>query len=604
MLQPKYDRLDYGNLLQPPAGYEVAAAVGTTYSLDLDALIGMCIALGLSGSTDSQLMNNPVYLLEALRKTSGKVTLFCEAGQVKVPANLNYLYILLEKMVYQVALKKAPKIQWYPSFHPKFWLIKYENQSHDLLYRVVVLSRNLTFDRSWDVAVMLEGKPGGDQTEKSQPLCDFLKYLAQYINGDESSSKSKRKSVSALAAELAGVSFTPNHKTFRDFEFIPEGIRHDANLTYSIKNTRLFKDTFHEVVIITPFLSPDVIQDFNNRNTTIENPSCVLITRKAALGKLKPEQADRFQYYTLKDQIIDGEDIISDTNNSPGFKQDLHAKIYLHVKYSSSDLYLGSLNASRSAMNGNVELMLRLGTTKGSLSTGLLLKDLFGTNEKENPFEESALSSAPIETADDELDALQRKIKEFCRAKANAFIAEREGRLNLHINFESLSDTESLFIAPLYYKNPQPVQPQICFEALNALQLSDFYIVTAKGTSGSVERIIKIPTAGIPEDREKQVISNIISNKQSFVEYVTFLLGDDYILSGLESKKVKAVDGVGSDKSISIPALYEKMLHTAAHTPERLKEIEYMIRMLGGSDVIPDEFTDLYATFKKAVGIK
>ena len=603
MLKPTNDRLDYGNLLQPPEGYEVSEAIGTTYSLDLDALVGMCIALGLSGSIDSKLMKNPVYLLEALRKTTGKVSLFCEAGQIKVPSSQNSLYMLLEKMIFQVALKKSARMHRAPSFHPKFWLIKYENQNHDLLYRSVVLSRNLTFDRSWDVAAVLDGKPGGDNEEGSQPISDFLKYLSQFITGKDTNSRSKRKSIMALSKELTSVSCELNNKTFCDFEFIPEGISYDASNTYSIKNTRLFTDTFHEVVIISPFLSSDVIRDFNDRNTNIENPSCTLITRKAALDKIKPEHASRFKCYTLKDQIVDGEEIISDTNEIPSLKQDLHAKAFLFRKYSESNLYLGSLNATHSAMNGNVEMTLRLGSTNRYLNTRILLADLFGSSEKENPFEETELSSTLKSVDQDELDILQKKIKDICRVKASAFISARENKYDIHIDFENLNEVEGLKISPLFYKKPHAMTKNIDFSGLNALQLSEFYIITASGIAETIERIIKIPTAGIPDDRDKQIVATIINNKQSFIEYITFLLGDDYILSILESDKVK-VAGTNSASGFTIPALYEKMLYTAARTPERLREIEYMVRMLGDSDVIPEEFIDLYSTFKKAVGIK
>ena len=55
MLNPNQDRLDYGQVLTPPVGFRLDFAVGTTYSLDLDALVGACIALGLSEETDSAL---------------------------------------------------------------------------------------------------------------------------------------------------------------------------------------------------------------------------------------------------------------------------------------------------------------------------------------------------------------------------------------------------------------------------------------------------------------------------------------------------------------------------------------------------------------------
>lgn len=67
MLNPNTDRLDYGCLLAPPPGSSLDLAVGATYSLDLDALVGAMLALALGEETDSALLENPVCLLEALR---------------------------------------------------------------------------------------------------------------------------------------------------------------------------------------------------------------------------------------------------------------------------------------------------------------------------------------------------------------------------------------------------------------------------------------------------------------------------------------------------------------------------------------------------------
>ena len=41
MLNPNNDRLDYGQVLAPPSNYKLDFAIGTTYSLDLDALVAV-----------------------------------------------------------------------------------------------------------------------------------------------------------------------------------------------------------------------------------------------------------------------------------------------------------------------------------------------------------------------------------------------------------------------------------------------------------------------------------------------------------------------------------------------------------------------------------
>ena len=106
MLNPNNDRLNYGDILAPPNNYQLDFAIGTSYSLDLDALVGAAIALGLAEETDTNLVNNPIFLLEALRTTGDNVALFCEGGQIRLPSKVSPLYILLENMVFPVKTKK------------------------------------------------------------------------------------------------------------------------------------------------------------------------------------------------------------------------------------------------------------------------------------------------------------------------------------------------------------------------------------------------------------------------------------------------------------------------------------------------------------------
>lgn len=86
--------------------------------------------------------------------------------------------------------------------------------------------------------------------------------------------------------------------------------------------------TFHEILVISPFLSGGVIRDFNDRNTRslINDARYMLITREMSLGRLKPEDVSHFQIYTMRDAVIDGETAISDEAQEIQ-KQDIHAKI-------------------------------------------------------------------------------------------------------------------------------------------------------------------------------------------------------------------------------------------------------------------------------------
>jgi hypothetical protein len=106
MFRPAEDRLDYASILVPPAGYKCEFAIGTTYSLDLEALIGVPLALFLGEEMDGTLLENPVYVLEALRKSADRFVLFCEGGQIKVPNKANPVFALLESSIFEVVLKK------------------------------------------------------------------------------------------------------------------------------------------------------------------------------------------------------------------------------------------------------------------------------------------------------------------------------------------------------------------------------------------------------------------------------------------------------------------------------------------------------------------
>lgn len=608
MLNPNNDRLDYGQILAPPADYVIDCAVGTTYTLDLDALTGACLALGLSEETDSALMSNPVCLLEALRSTGDKVALFCEGGQIHLPNTVSSLYILLEKMVFPVATAKKTGMAAYPSFHPKFWLIRYKRaSSKDVLYRVVALSRNLTFDRSWDVSFYMDGTLG-QVSEKNQPLCDFLQHLIRQLPASDNGND-KAKMIRGLIRELPNVVFKPAEKQFYDYEFIPNGVRNSVGGTYSILDTPLFSDTFHEILIISPFLSGGVVRSFNDRNqySFIQNPQYMLITREMSLGRLKPDDVSHFRMFTMRDTVIDGESAISDDTIDIK-KQDIHAKVYMIRKYSDADLYLGSLNASHNAVYGNIEFMIRLKSKNRYLNLEKLTASLFGSEKdgSDNPFQEVTLENAILDENEDAQRALNEVIKDINRSKPNAVVSAEENGYSLSIHFGQI-DTKGyrVTVRPLLTKKPaEDFGSDVRFPRLSITELSEFYSVSASDGDIMVSRVLVIPTTGLPDEREKAVISSVISDKDCFYRYVAFLLGDDSILSALENSAASG-DSIGSAsrQSNTVPALYEKMLQTAATNPEKFRGIEYLIRTISEDGVIPEDFKQLYSTFKKAVNL-
>jgi len=502
-------------------------------------------------------------------------------------------------MIIQIALKKAQ--YGYPSFHPKFWLLRFKSET-EVRYRVIILSRNLTFDRSWDVSVVLEGRLVNEQQEKTKPLIDFLEYLAINVSGGKGLPKGQRKMIRDMKSELKYVEFLTENKMFTDFEFLPVGIKSEDKNQYTMNQTRLFSETFHELFVISPFLSKEVIKDFNKPNISMKEQFRTLITRKNELCKMKPEDYSNFAVYSMKDEIVDGEESISGNENETDIRQqDIHAKVYIWRKYNEVEMYLGSLNASTNALKNNVEFMIRLTGRSYDHIDRIIKHELI--ESEDSPFE--LLTNIPQEPdGTDESSLLQAKLKKLIRSGISGKVIKASDDFSIVIQVQKICDSEGVSISPIMKDTFLPLGMDVRFENLKLLEVSSFFRIRVKGVTSQIEKILKIEMEDMPEGRESAVFSKILETKKSFIQYISFLLGDDYLLSMLENmdldKNIKKPNQKTGD--FKMPALYEKMLKTVCEYPERLGEIEYVMNLLKNKNVIPDGFEETYQVFKRVAG--
>lgn len=432
------------------------------------------------------------------------------------------------------------------------------------------------------------------------------------VHNTSNNAGKKRNLIRGLCADIKDVSFSLDSKIFgEDFEVLPLGIGKNA---YRMQEDILFckergnaNSTFNELVVMSPFLSESVIADFNLTDRALSDCKRTLVTRRSELGKLKASDVDNFTIYALKDEIIDGEEEISD-ELADKKKQDIHAKIYLRRKYSDVDLYLGSMNASYSAINKNVEMMLWLGTKNMYLNGDKFLEDIFcgPVGDAKNPFEQVTVADAVLETESDNRNLLEQKIKDLCRVKRQAVISEdneNAGKYKIEVEFSGIESDSEVTVSPFNSKQEQTLSEHIEFSELEILQLSEFYEITARSGDDTIRRIIMIPTSGFPDDRESAAVNSVVKDRASFVEYIAFVLGDDYVASMLEGKQM-GESGFFANSSDAMPALYEKMLKTSVEGPERIKDIGYVLKMVTDKDIIPDEFRELYETFCNTLKIR
>ena len=123
MLNPNIRQI-YLDALRPPAGYSLDRAIATTFSLDLFSVLMFPLSMALEcHRTTEEALNDPIALLEAIRRTSGKFGVFCQQGRIVAPANDALLLRYLEKVIIEVQPHNTDGV-----FHPKIWLLRFAGE--------------------------------------------------------------------------------------------------------------------------------------------------------------------------------------------------------------------------------------------------------------------------------------------------------------------------------------------------------------------------------------------------------------------------------------------------------------------------------------------
>lgn len=556
------DRLSYGELLRPDVGYTLDFAVGTTYSLDLEALLGVPVSLGLLEDADAEQMRSPLYVLEAIRTSSDKIAIFCNAGGIKLPDKIQSVYSLLEESVFQVKLSKNS------NFHPKLWVLKYSNEAGKSYFKLLVLSRNLTFDSSIDLCVAMRGEVKHARRLKNKSLADMLTFVGQYAK------RAKQQQILSLAEDVMRVAAFEVEHPFEDYKFFPMGIPgHPGN------ETKLFEQKY-DLFAVSPFLSDDVVQQLTQNAS-----QKILITRKSSVTKRTMEAFDH---------VFITKDILSD--NEFGIKQDIHAKLYFTTTQDGNYLYIGSANASHNAFYRNVECLLRLKYKPNCIGMKTFTQDFLPSENC--PYEE--LTYIPeIPPADPNQKLIDEALREAVYALKRADVLSNGAAYSIQINAKELKTAESVSIAPLQRQDLMTtLRPETVFDGLLLKEISEFFILRVQ----SQTLVVKVDTRGIPKDRDQAIYRGIIDSKTKFMTYLSFVLSEDPASFAAETDLLDDVLLCGNDRDgadAATAAIYEKMLRVFHQNPNRLKGIADMIRRLE-PDVVGEDFVQMYQQFEAA----
>ena len=278
MLEPGRRRL-FLETLRPPDGYLLDRAVGTTFTLDLMALLSVPLAFTFRDAQDGdgQLATEPLSLLESARRYAGRIVVFSQGGYTGVPRADQPALAFIEESV--VAVFPPARSELGAIFHPKVWVLRYvprdDMGDHPVRYRLVCQSRNLTFDSSWDVSLVLDGELNENRVNAysiNHPLADFVERLPSLAPGPVSSFQ--QESTSLLSDELRRVRWDPP-EGLELSRFLPFGLRR-ANPAYPDLERR-------RLLVISPFLDGEFLRSITRRRR-----HSVLVSRREALLTASP----------------------------------------------------------------------------------------------------------------------------------------------------------------------------------------------------------------------------------------------------------------------------------------------------------------------------
>jgi hypothetical protein len=572
------------DLLKPPPGYRIDRTVLTTYSLDLEVLLALPLAvLAQTDAGVEQLLLDPLMLLEAIREAGERIQVFVDEAGIAVPANGRALYGALESSVHPV---KAPNGG---VFHPKVWVARFVRDNEPPLIRVSVASRNLTFDRSWDIALTSEATPGKKTIAASKPLSDLLRRLPGL--GDETLEDAVIADIQQLADEVQRTAFAA-----------PEGF--DSGLEFHVLG--LGKQRAHwrpveqatRILAIAPFLSDKALQKI----ASLASSESLLVSRADQLSQLETDLAKDWSVVQVLSPTAD----VEAEDESQLRPSGLHAKLMVFEQGHRATWFIGSANLTDAAFTGrNVELMASASGPKGRPGGKGIGINLF----MESGFQRLCEDYQPAEympeeeTAQEAATKLKKAREALLGAELRVSCRPAEGDWQMAVQGGiALPQGVTLTAWPLSVEGHQAKKWQDGVSWYLPIARLTAFIAFSIAVDGHDERLdlaIKLPVEGMPEERIHHVLRTLIDSPERFMQFLRALLGGLEEIAGLIGDSSGQTWNFAGGQGLRGEPLLEGMLRAASRDPQRLLPVRRLIADLRQSEegrkIVPD---DLYVVWQ------
>lgn len=608
MLEPQ-DRRQLLESLRPPDGCTLDFALGTTYSLDLLALLTAPLAFTFFDWEDEEgkPTADPQALLAAIRRNADRMAIFCQAGQIAVPREHQQLFNYLENAVFEVSPDHTDGV-----FHAKIWLLRYTAPDQPVRYRFLCLSRNLTFDRSWDTVLVLDGSLQDRKRPfaKNRPLCDFIEALAKLALRPVPERVTKM--VATIQEEVPKVEFELP-LGFNEVRFWPLGIKGSKKWP--------FEDGIDRLLVMSPFVSASCLNQFDN-----ERKNNILISRVDSLEELTPKCLGKFKdVYCLNSGAEPEPDDSDDgADHADSALVGLHAKLYVADRGWDASVYTGSANATNAAFERNVEFLTELVGLKSRCGIDVLLEPEKGQTKLIDLLEPFPVGKAPAES-DEILKRLEQKIQDATRVISQARLEARVevGAEPGQFGVSLVRGSDKPLALPASTKaRCWPVSlpesagtalgtggPAARFEPLSMLALTSFYAFTvqasAEGRIWEHRFVLNLPLLNAPETRNECVLRSLLGNREQVMKLLLLLLFEEQAGEAEGSLLVKSLVGGGAGGGAGPVPLFETLMRTLDRAPRRIVDVARIVTDLRktpeGQALLPEGFDRIWEPIHAAL---
>ncbi|OCI30526.1 phospholipase D family protein [Oerskovia enterophila] len=609
--------------LRPPAGRRVDSAIATTFSLDLTALLlGPVTFATLDGNAqvdgDDLAATDPIGLLEAVQRYSDRTTVFCQAGGISVPASYRSVLTLAEGAVHQVMAPARGRL-----FHPKSWTLRFVDDDGTYHHRFVVLSRNLTFDLSWDTVLVLDEDETTAEPVDPAPISAFLRALPTLATSPLP--RARAALVESVAASIAESRLAPP-EPFRSAEVLPLGL---AGTTPPWP----FPDVADRVLAVSPFLDAGLLHRLPAAGER------TLVSRAETFDRLGAAPLDGWTTMTLSSAAE--RDPSADTGTAPAHgaplpaspahetdrvRDGLHAKTVVVDSGRDSTTVTGSANLTTAGWGGNVEMAVALHGLTADVGVRATLDgstDVPGLTQVLDPCGPRTLDPVvdPAEATALDIDDFHRRLAASgLRATITTDVGDddRDSLASLAVGTQGVPDpvpgaTTVAWPVTLPTELHARVLHEgadVTWENLSLRAVTPFLAVETTAGAGAERAtrrcVVVLGLDGDVAERRHAAVRDALRSRDDVARYLALLLADPAAVSPFAT--VAADDPTGSSWSSAsggnTPELFEPLVRAVAHGDEALDRVAHLVDRLAempdGDDLAPEGFAQLWSVVQEA----